>query len=105
VSPRTDDGIAAAGAAADRLSSAAAAAASGAPSAKVQAAAQEFEAYMLKLMLGELRKAHFGGDGLFKDASSDSTRAMLDDALAGRAAEAGSFGLARQLLEQWEKQA
>lgn len=99
-----DSGIAAAGAVADRLRTAAAGAAEGGPSAKTKEAAQEFEAYMLKLLLGELRKGGLGGGSLFQDPSGDSYRALLDDALARRAAEAGSFGLARQMLEQWEKQ-
>ena len=86
----------------DRLISAAASADKGAPSDKTKKAAEEFEAYMLKLLLGEMRK---GGmpSGLFQDSASDNYRAMLDDALTRRAAEAGTFGLARQMLEQWEK--
>jgi Rod binding domain-containing protein len=97
-----DSGIAAAGAAADSLASAAASAGKGAAPEKLQKAAQEFEAYMLKLLLGELRKGNLGGD-LLQDPAGENYRALLDDALAKRASEAGSFGLARQMLEQWEK--
>jgi len=105
VSPRMDSGIAAATAAADRLGTSAARAADGAPPVEMVKAATEFEAYMLKLLLGELRKGGLGDGGLFKDAAGDSYRSLLDDALARRAAEAGTFGLARQLLDQWENRA
>ncbi len=64
-------------------------------------AARQFEAYILKMLLGEMRKSVQSG-GLFTDKSMDGYRDLLDDALAKRAAEAGTFGLAEQLLRQWE---
>jgi Rod binding domain-containing protein len=63
-------------------------------------AAREFEAYILKVLLQEMRKSVHSG-GLFEDKSTDGYRALLDDALARRAAEAGTFGLAEQMLRQW----
>ena len=67
------------------------------------AAAREFEAYILKMLLTEMRKTVRSG-GLFEDRSMEGYRAMMDDALARRAAEAGTFGLAEQILRQWESQ-
>ena len=70
---------------------------------ELESAAQEFEAYILKMMLQQLRSTE-GSGGLFGGDSdaSEGYRAMADDALARRAAEAGSFGLAKQMLEQWD---
>jgi peptidoglycan hydrolase FlgJ len=78
--------------------------------AELADAAQEFEAYFLKLVLAEMRKSvssgglFGGGDNLFSDSSADGYRALLDDALARHAARAGGIGLGDQLLAQWEKQ-
>lgn len=69
------------------------------PSPKLVEAAQAFEAYFLRLMLGEMQRT-VGEGGLFRDRSMRAYGDMLNDALASRAAEAGSFGLARQLLGQ-----
>ena len=86
--------------------------ASGAPArdrAELVDAAQEFEAYFLKLVLAEMRKSVssgglFGGSGnIFSDSSGEGYRALLDDALARHAARAGGIGLGDQLLGQWEK--
>ncbi len=60
-------------------------------------AVREFEAYILKMLLQEMRKSVQSG-GLFEDKTMDGYRALMDDALARRAAEAGTFGLAEQLL-------
>ena len=67
----------------------------------VAEAALEFEAYVLRLLLSEMGKT-VGSGGLFSGAGSGAYQAMLEDALARRAAEAGTFGLARQLLQAWE---
>jgi Rod binding domain-containing protein len=63
-------------------------------------AAREFEAYVLRLLLSEMRKT-VGSGGLFSGSTTGTYEAMFEDALARRAAEAGTFGLAKQLLEQW----
>ncbi len=60
-------------------------------------AVREFEAYILKMLLQEMRKSVQSG-GLFEDKTMDGYGALMDDALARRAAEAGRFGLAEQLL-------
>ena len=78
--------------------------------AELADAAQEFEAYFLKLLLAEMRKTVSGGglfsggdNNIFSDSSADGYRALLDDALARHAARAGGIGLGDQLLEQWGK--
>ena len=68
---------------------------------KLAEAAREFEAYILKMLLQDMRKSVESG-GLFEDKSMDGYRALLDDALARRAAEAGTFGLAEQMLRHLE---
>lgn len=65
-------------------------------------ATQEFEAYILRMLLREMRKSVQSG-GLFRDRSMEGYRALLDDALARRAAEGGGFGLAAQMLRQLER--
>jgi Rod binding domain-containing protein len=69
---------------------------------KLAEAAQEFEAYILKMLMAQLRKGLQSG-GLFEDRSSDGYRALAEDALARHAAEARSFGLAEQLIRDWER--
>ncbi len=68
---------------------------------KLAEAAREFEAYILKMLLQDMRKSVQSG-GLFEDKSMDGYRALLDDALARHAAEAGTFGLAEQMLRHLE---
>ena len=63
----------------------------------IETAAREFEAFMIKLLLSQMRKG-IGSGGLFEDHSDDGYRDLVEDALAKRAAEAGSFGLARQIV-------
>ena len=63
-------------------------------------AAVEFEAYLLKLLVSELRKTVPSG-GLFEGRTTRGYQALLDDALARQIAERGAFGLAEQLLRQW----
>jgi Rod binding domain-containing protein len=64
-------------------------------------AAEEFEAYVLKLLLSEMRRT-VGSGGLLTGGGGGVYQSMLEDALARRAAEAGTFGLAEQLLRDWE---
>ena len=49
-----------------------------------------------------MRKGISSG-GLFTSSTAKSYEAIMDDALARRAAEAGSFGLAEQMLREWER--
>jgi Rod binding domain-containing protein len=65
-----------------------------------QEAAKQFEGYFLKLLLGEMSRTVPSG-GLFSGVGNGTYQALLQDALASRAAEAGSFGLAKQLLDSW----
>lgn len=73
------------------------------PRARDAEAAREFEAYLLKMLLAEMRKGVSSG-GLFSDEGLEGYQALMDDALSRRAAEAGSFGLAQQLLRDWEQE-
>ena len=73
----------------------------GAQHSELERAATDFEAYLLKMLLEQMQDSVESG-GLFDSESTRGYRVLVDDALARRAAEAGTFGLARQLLEQWE---
>jgi len=64
-------------------------------------ATRDFEAYILKMLLAQMRKS-VDNDPLFHDRSMDGYRALLDDALAKRAAAAGTFGLAQQMQKNLE---
>jgi Rod binding domain-containing protein len=57
---------------------------------------------MLKMLLSEMRKG-LGTGGLFTSNSLKGYEAILDDALTRRAAEAGTFGLAQQMMREWER--
>jgi Rod binding domain-containing protein len=57
---------------------------------------------MLKMILSEMRKG-LGTGGLFTNSSLKGYEAILDDALTRRAAEAGTFGLAQQMMREWER--
>ena len=63
-------------------------------------AAEQFEAFFLKLILAEMRRT-VGSGGLLSGENS-TYQAILEDALSRRAAEAGSFGLAKQILLEME---
>ena len=67
--------------------------------AELADAAREFEAFFLKVMLEGLRKTVTSG-GLFTDDSMKGYQMLMDDALARRAAETGSFGLAEQIIRE-----
>ncbi len=67
----------------------------------VQEAALEFEAYLLRMVLSEMRKTVASG-GLFEGSGTQGYRALMDDALAREAAARGGFGLGDQLLSHWE---
>jgi len=68
---------------------------------EVESAATDFEAYFLKMLLGEMRKT-LTGDSLFESSFGDGYQSLMDDALARHAARAGGIGLADQLIAQWE---
>ena len=75
---------------------------SGTPkSERLEKAALDFEAYVLDMLLKEMRKT-VGDGGLFGDHTSDTYQTMMYEAIARRAAEAGTFGLAQQLIRQIE---
>jgi len=71
---------------------------------EIEQAAMDFEAYVLKLLLGEMRKG-IGEGGLLQSRSMRGYEVFMDEALSQRAAEAGTFGLAEQLLREWETKA
>ena len=68
---------------------------------KLQEAAEQFEAYILQMLLSEMRKSVQDG-GLFENRQTKGYTAILDDALTRKAAEAGTFGLAEQIVRQME---
>jgi Rod binding domain-containing protein len=65
-------------------------------------AAREFEGYLLRVLLGEMRRTVKSG-GLFDGRATQGYQLMLDEALTRQMAERGGFGLAQQMLQQWEK--
>jgi len=71
-------------------------------SSEAREAATEFEAYLIKVLLGEMRKT-LSGDALGGGQSNDGYQSLMDDALARYAARAGGIGLADQLIGQWER--
>jgi flagellar protein FlgJ len=64
-------------------------------------AARSFEAYLLRMVLGELRRTIEPG-GLFDARQTQGYRDLLDDMLAQQLAERGGLGLAQQVLRDWE---
>jgi Rod binding domain-containing protein len=65
-------------------------------------AAREFEGYLLRVLLDEMRRTVDAG-GLFDGRSTRGYQVMLDEALTRQLAQRGDFGLAQQLLAQWKK--
>lgn len=65
-------------------------------------AAREFEGYLIRMLLDQMRKTVASG-GLFDGRETQGYQAMLDDALTRQMAERGGLGLANQMLAQWEK--
>jgi Rod binding domain-containing protein len=64
-------------------------------------AAREFEGYLLRVLLGEMRRTVRSG-GLFDGRATQGYLDLLDDALTRQLAERGGLGLAGQLLAQWQ---
>lgn len=71
----------------------------GTPSRDLAQAAEQFEAYYIQMMLEQMRKT-VGSGGLFEGRETKGYESFMYDALANRAAESHSFGLADQILEQ-----
>jgi len=67
---------------------------------KLQAAAEGFEAIMLRQMLGAARSASLG-DGIFDTSASDQFRDMADAKTADSLAHKGVFGIADLLMKQY----
>ena len=65
-------------------------------------AARQFEGYLMRIMLDEMRRTVKSG-GLFDGRSTQGYQVMLDEALMQQVAERSGLGLANQMLEQWEK--
>jgi flagellar protein FlgJ len=65
-------------------------------------AAREFEGYLLRILLDEMRKTVKAG-GLFDGRATQGYQAMLDDALTRQMAQRGGLGLANQMLAQWKE--
>lgn len=65
-------------------------------------ALQEFEHVFLKQLLDEMRKT-VPKTGLLGDSPAQRYfEEMLDDVHAGKMAESGQFGIARQIAAQWD---
>lgn len=78
--------------------------ASAADRAALRKAAQGFEAIFLRQMLAAARSSSLAGDDpIFGGQASETFTAMRDERFADIAAEAGTFGLARQLETQFAK--
>jgi flagellar protein FlgJ len=65
------------------------------------AAAKQFEALFLGMVLKSMREANFGG-GIFDNEQSRMYQSLLDQQLAQNMAQAGGAGLAKALLRQLE---
>jgi Rod binding domain-containing protein len=65
-------------------------------------AAREFEGYLMRILLDEMRKTVSSG-GLFDGRATAGYQSMLDDALTRQMAQRGGLGLAAQMVKQWEE--
>ncbi len=78
--------------------------ASGAPPAsereRLGAAAQQFEAILVRQLLAAARSTDFGGDELFGGEGEATFREMRDAEFARIASETGAIGLAAQIEAQ-----
>jgi flagellar protein FlgJ len=78
--------------------------ASAADRAALRKAAQGFEAIFVRQMLAAARSTSLAGDDpIFGGQANETFTAMRDERFADIAAEAGTFGLARQLEAQFAK--
>lgn len=67
---------------------------------RLAAAAQQFEAILLRQMLAAARSTDFGGDDLFGGAGEETFRELRDAEFARVASETGAIGLAEQIEAQ-----
>ncbi len=69
---------------------------------KLTDAAQQFEASMLQELLKPFQqsKGNWGGDETEDDNSSDTLRSFGTEAVAKSIAQAGGFGIAKQVISQ-----
>lgn len=65
-------------------------------------AAQAFEAVFVRQMIGSMRQASLGED-LFGSSATDQFRDMQDSRLADQMAADGGFGIARMLMQQFDR--
>jgi murein DD-endopeptidase MepM/ murein hydrolase activator NlpD len=70
--------------------------------AATRKAAQQFEAWFVKLTLREMRKAQESGDGLFSGSEMQTWSELLDEEIAGRVAQGRGLGLADMIVRQLE---
>ncbi|WP_298193390.1 rod-binding protein [Novosphingobium sp.] len=78
--------------------------ASAADRAALKKAAQGFEAIFVRQMLAAARATSLAGDDpIFGGQANETFTAMRDERFADIAAQAGTFGLARQLEAQFAK--
>ncbi len=71
--------------------------------ATLHAAAQKFEAMMVRQMLAEARKTDFG-DKLMSNEGTQTFREMQDSRFADAAAKTGSLGFAKMIEAQLSRQ-
>lgn len=70
---------------------------------KLKKATQGFESVFVGLMLKQMRKSLDGGKSALGNSSESKLyKEMMDEALAGRISEGGSFGLAKTLYKRME---
>ena len=67
---------------------------------RLGAAAQQFEAILVRQMLAAARSTDFGGDELFGGEGEETFREMRDAEFARVASESGAIGLAAQIEAQ-----
>ncbi len=71
---------------------------------KLKKATQGFESVFIGLMLKQVRKSLDSGKSAMGNSSESRLyKEMMDEALAGRISESGSFGLAKTLYQRMEK--
>lgn len=67
---------------------------------QLAAAAQQFEAILVRQMLAAARSTDFGGEDLFGGEGEQTFREMRDSEFARLASESGAFGLAARIEAQ-----